>query len=50
MELFSFKGGCGVRERTLNERLKEELAWATDKRLQLSINTVLFKTVIPIRM
>ena len=30
--------------------LKEELAWAIDKRLQIIINTMLFKTVIPLRI
>ena len=30
--------------------LKEELAWAIDKWLQLIINTMLFKTVISLRI
>ena len=30
--------------------LKEELAWVIDKRLQIIINTILFKTVIPLRI
>ena len=30
--------------------LKEELAWAIDKRLRLIINTVLFETVIQLRI
>ena len=30
-------------------RLKEELAWATDKRLQVISNVMLVKTVIPLR-
>ena len=30
--------------------LKEELAWAMDKRLWLIINAILFKTVIPLRI
>ena len=34
----------------VSRRLKEELSWAIDKRLQLIINTVLFKTVIPVRI
>ena len=29
--------------------LKEELVWATDKRLQVISNKMLFKTVIPLR-
>ena len=34
----------------VSRRLKEELSWAIDKRLQLIINTMLFKTVIPVRI
>ena len=30
--------------------LKEELSWAIDKWLRLIINTMLFKTVIPVRI
>ena len=30
----------------VSRRLKEELAWATDKRLQVISNIMLFKTVI----
>ena len=30
--------------------LKEELSWAIDKRLRFIINTMLFKTVIPLRI
>ena len=29
--------------------LKEELAWAIDKQLQVTSNKMLFKTVIPLR-
>ena len=29
--------------------LKEELAWITDKRLQVISNKMLFKTVLPLR-
>ena len=32
------------------EAFKKELAWVTDKWLQLIINTILFKTVIPLRI
>ena len=52
MERFSYKGGCGtlyVNVR-VSRRLKEELSWAADKRLRLIINTLLFKTVIPVRI
>ena len=31
-------------------RLRAELGWVIDKRLQLIINTVIFKTVIPLRI
>ena len=48
---FSYKGGCGVRGRTVHVSrcLKEELAWATYKRFQVISNIMLFKTVIPLR-
>ena len=35
--------------RTSIEVIKKELAWATDKRLQVISNIMLFKTVIPLR-
>ena len=31
MEHFSYKGGCGIRERMRIDTFKEELAWAIDK-------------------
>ena len=34
----------------VSRRLKEELGWAIDKRLWLIINTMLFKTIIPLRI
>ena len=34
----------------ISRGLKEELAWAIDKQLQLIINTLLFKIVIPLRI
>ena len=34
----------------ISRRLKEELSWAIDKPLWLIINTMLFKTVIPVRI
>ena len=46
----SYKGGCGAREHTRIETFKEQLGWAIDKRLRLIINTMLFKTVIPLRI
>ena len=46
---FSYKGGCGVRAQYVSRRLKEKLAWATDKRLQVINNIILFKTVISLR-
>ena len=33
----------------VSRRLKEELAWATDKGLQVISDIMLFKTVIPLR-
>ena len=39
-ECFSCKGGCGIRERTRIEALKEELAWAIDKHNWVSTNTM----------
>ena len=50
MERFSYKGGCGIHGYTYNELLKEELAWAIDKRLWGNVNTMLLKTVIPLRI
>ena len=49
MERFSYKGGCGVRGHTRIETIKRKAAWATDKRLQVISNIILFKTVIPLR-
>ena len=34
----------------VSRRLKEELAWATDKWLQVISNIMLFKTVIPLKL
>ena len=50
MECFIYKGGCGVHKHTCIEAFKKELAWAIDKRLQLIISTMFFKTVIPLRI
>ena len=38
---------CGLH--TLIEAFKKELAWTTDKRLQVISNITLLKTVIPLR-
>ena len=46
---FSYKGGCGGRGRSRIEALKEELAWATYRRLRVISNIMLFKTIIPLR-
>ena len=48
MERFSYKGGCGILERTLIEVLKK-LAWAIDKQLRVNSYKMLFKTVISLR-
>ena len=47
MARLSYKGRCGVCK---CRRLKAELGWIIDKWLWLIINTVLFKTVIPLRI
>ena len=47
MEHFNYKGGYDVRERThIKEFIKEELAWAIDKQLQVISNKMLFNIVI----
>ena len=44
MELFSYKDRCSVRGlHTLIEAFKKELAWTTDKRLQMISNITLLK-------
>ena len=50
MERSSCKGGCGDMNVRISRRLKEEQGWAIDKRLQLIINKMLFKTVIALRI
>ena len=45
MERFSYKGGCGICKHRVSKSLKEELAWAIDKRLQVVSYKMLFKTV-----
>ena len=47
MKHFSYKSGCGVRERVcVSKRLKEELAWAIDKWIRVISNKML---VMPLR-
>ena len=46
---FSYKGGCGIRERMHIKVFKRKLAWAIDKRRQVISNKMLFKTIIPLR-
>ena len=41
---------CGYVNIRVSRRLKEELSWAIDKRLRLISNTMLFKTVLPLRI
>ena len=48
-ERFIYKGGCVVRGRTSIKVIKEELAWAIDKWLQVISNIMFFKSVIPLR-
>ena len=38
MEHFSYRGGCGMHGHTHIKAFKEELAWATDKRLPVISN------------
>ncbi len=45
MEHFSYKGGCGIH---VLMHLEEKLAWATDKKLWVISNIMLFKTVMPL--
>ena len=49
MKQLSYKGGCGIRERTCIEAFKKGLAWAIDKRLWVISDKMLFKTVVPLR-
>ena len=49
MEHFSIKVGVAYMNVCVSKRLKEELAWAIDKRLQIISNKMLFKTVVPLR-
>ena len=49
MKHFSYKGECGIRERTHSKHLKEELVWAIYEWLWVISNGILFKTVIPLR-
>ena len=49
MEHFSYKGGCGIHVCNVLRYLKEELAWANDKQLQVISNKMVFKTVMPLR-
>ena len=52
MERLSYKGGCSIRERTCIKTFKRRagLGYTVDKRLWLIINTILFKTVTPLRI
>ena len=49
MELFSIKVDVAYVNVSVSKQLKEKLAWAIDKRLQIITNKMLFKTVIPLR-
>ena len=49
-ERLSYKVGVAYVNVCLLRLLKEELAWAIDKRLRLIINKMLFKSVIPLRI
>ena len=49
MEQLSYKGGVAYVGMHISRNLKEELAWAIDKRLWVICNVMLFKTDVPIR-
>ena len=53
MERFSLKVSVAYMDARISSevsrQLKEELAWATGKQLQVISNIMLFKTVIPLR-
>ena len=46
MEHFCYSGGCDV---THVKVYKEELAWDTNKWLEVIVNVMLFKTVLALR-
>ena len=48
-EHFSYKGDMAYMNVYVSRHLKEELAWAIDKRFRVVSNTMLFKTVTPLR-
>ena len=50
MECLRYRVGLTYVNVHISRRLKEELAWTIDKQLWLIINTVLFETVIPLRI
>ena len=49
MEHFSYKGGCGVCERTHIETFKRRAGLSIDKWLWVISNEMLFKTVMLLR-
>ena len=49
MERFSYKVGVVYMNVHVTRRLKEELAWVIDKRLQAISNKILCKMVVPLR-
>ena len=49
MKHFSYEGGCYMHGYTRIKVFQKELAWDTDKWLQVINNIMLFKTVIPLR-
>ena len=48
-EHFSYKGGVAYVNVCVSRHLKEELAWAIDKRFRVVSYKMLFKTVTPLR-
>ena len=47
---FRYKGGVAYVNVHVLRPFKEELAWAIDKQLKLTINIMLFKTVTQVRI
>ena len=45
-----YEGGYGILECILIKVFKEQLVWVIDKWLQFTSSTMLFKTVIPLRI
>ena len=49
MERFSIKAGVAYVNVRISKHIKEELAWAINKRLLVISNEILFTTVMPLK-